>query len=214
MVDPSTQALSYTVPPPTAAPRRYQLHVPELSTVCSFRIVHAAKEYIHQASLVFEEQAHKLNLYLKAIVPLPTSIESFTFLRSPHVDKQSKEQFEIRRHKRLVTIQLDEQRRAHEERQVLKLMARTTGMVSPRVTITYRVPAGVEVRTMTFRGKEGRGEGRAPERDVVWETDLADEDPYAAEDEDFELTEEDALWGEDGVGESEAQHEKRGQQRE
>jgi len=37
-------------------------------------------------------------------VPLPTRIEKFTVLRSPHVDKRSREQFEIRTHKRLVDV--------------------------------------------------------------------------------------------------------------
>jgi small subunit ribosomal protein S10 len=37
-------------------------------------------------------------------VPLPTEKNSFTVLRSPHVDKKSREQFEIRTHKRLVDI--------------------------------------------------------------------------------------------------------------
>ena len=37
-------------------------------------------------------------------VPLPTRIERFTVNRSPHVDKKSLEQFEIRTHKRLLDI--------------------------------------------------------------------------------------------------------------
>jgi len=37
-------------------------------------------------------------------VPLPTRITKYTVLRSPHVDKKSREQFEMRRHKRLVDI--------------------------------------------------------------------------------------------------------------
>lgn len=37
-------------------------------------------------------------------VPLPTKISKYTVLRSPHVDKKSREQFEIRTHKRLVDI--------------------------------------------------------------------------------------------------------------
>ena len=38
-------------------------------------------------------------------VPLPTRIERYTVLRSPHVDKKSREQFEIRTHKRLIDIE-------------------------------------------------------------------------------------------------------------
>ena len=37
-------------------------------------------------------------------VPLPTRIERYTVLRSPHIDKKSREQFEIRTHKRLIDI--------------------------------------------------------------------------------------------------------------
>jgi small subunit ribosomal protein S10 len=37
-------------------------------------------------------------------IPLPTRISKFTVLRSPHVDKKSREQFEIRTHKRLIDI--------------------------------------------------------------------------------------------------------------
>lgn len=37
-------------------------------------------------------------------IPLPTKIERFTVNRSPHVDKKSREQFEIRTHKRLIDI--------------------------------------------------------------------------------------------------------------
>lgn|SRR5690606_9658022 len=37
-------------------------------------------------------------------VPLPTKIERFTVLRSPFIDKDSREQFEIRTHKRLIDV--------------------------------------------------------------------------------------------------------------
>jgi small subunit ribosomal protein S10 len=37
-------------------------------------------------------------------IPLPTILNKFTVLRSPHVDKKSREQFEIRTHKRLLDI--------------------------------------------------------------------------------------------------------------
>ena len=37
-------------------------------------------------------------------IPLPTKINKYTVLRSPHVDKKSREQFEIRTHKRLIDI--------------------------------------------------------------------------------------------------------------
>ncbi len=37
-------------------------------------------------------------------VPLPTRISKYTVLRSPHVDRKSREQFEIRTHKRIIDI--------------------------------------------------------------------------------------------------------------
>jgi small subunit ribosomal protein S10 len=37
-------------------------------------------------------------------IPLPTKFSLFTVLRSPHVDKKSREQFEVRVHKRLIDI--------------------------------------------------------------------------------------------------------------
>ncbi len=37
-------------------------------------------------------------------IPLPTKISRYTVLRSPHIDKKSREQFEMRVHKRLVDI--------------------------------------------------------------------------------------------------------------
>ncbi len=37
-------------------------------------------------------------------IPLPTTINKYTVLRGPHIDKKSREQFEIRTHKRLIDI--------------------------------------------------------------------------------------------------------------
>ena len=37
-------------------------------------------------------------------VPLPTRIEKFTVIRGPHIDKRSREQFELRTHKRVVDV--------------------------------------------------------------------------------------------------------------
>lgn len=37
-------------------------------------------------------------------IPLPTRIERYTVLRSPHIDRKSREQFEIRTHKRLIDM--------------------------------------------------------------------------------------------------------------
>lgn len=50
------------------------------------------------------ETARKTGASVRGPVPLPTRINKYTVLRSPHVDKKSREQFEIRTHKRLVDI--------------------------------------------------------------------------------------------------------------
>ena len=48
--------------------------------------------------------AKKTGARVAGPIPLPTRIHKYTVLRSPHVDKKSREQFEIRVHKRLVDI--------------------------------------------------------------------------------------------------------------
>ena len=50
------------------------------------------------------ETAKRTGADVRGPVPLPTRIERFTVLRSPHIDKKSREQFEIRTHKRLMDI--------------------------------------------------------------------------------------------------------------
>lgn len=50
------------------------------------------------------DTARKTGTRIVGPVPLPTKISRFTILRSPHVDKKSREQFEIRTHKRLIDI--------------------------------------------------------------------------------------------------------------
>ncbi|HOV87335.1 MAG TPA: 30S ribosomal protein S10 [Syntrophobacteraceae bacterium] len=48
--------------------------------------------------------AKKTGARVAGPIPLPTKIQRYTVLRSPHVDKKSREQFEIRIHKRLIDI--------------------------------------------------------------------------------------------------------------
>ena len=50
------------------------------------------------------ETAKRTGAEVRGPIPLPTRIEKYTVLRSPHVDKKSREQFEIRTHKRLLDI--------------------------------------------------------------------------------------------------------------
>jgi len=48
--------------------------------------------------------AKRTGAQVRGPIPLPTRIERFTVLRSPHIDKKSREQFEIRTHKRVLDI--------------------------------------------------------------------------------------------------------------
>ncbi len=48
--------------------------------------------------------AKRAGATVRGPIPLPTKIEKFTVLRGPHIDKKSREQFEIRTHKRLLDI--------------------------------------------------------------------------------------------------------------
>lgn len=50
------------------------------------------------------ETARRTGARIKGPIPLPTRINKFCVLRSPHVDKKSREQFEIRTHKRIMDI--------------------------------------------------------------------------------------------------------------
>jgi small subunit ribosomal protein S10 len=50
------------------------------------------------------ETARRTGAKVAGPIPLPTRIAKFTVLRSPHVDKKSREQFEIRTHKRMIDI--------------------------------------------------------------------------------------------------------------
>ena len=50
------------------------------------------------------ETAKRTGAKVAGPIPLPSRIEKFTVNRSPHIDKKSREQFEIRTHKRLLDI--------------------------------------------------------------------------------------------------------------
>ena len=66
------------------------------------------KAYDHrlldQSAAQIVETAQRTGADVVGPVPLPTRIEKFTVNRSPHVDKKSREQFEMRTHKRLLDI--------------------------------------------------------------------------------------------------------------
>ena len=59
---------------------------------------------LDQSALEIVDTAKRTGAEVHGPIPLPTRIERYTVLRSPHIDKKSREQFEIRTHKRLIDI--------------------------------------------------------------------------------------------------------------
>jgi small subunit ribosomal protein S10 len=66
------------------------------------------KAYDHklldQSAKEIVETANRTGARVAGPIPLPTAISRYTVLRSPNIDKKSREQFEIRTHKRLLDI--------------------------------------------------------------------------------------------------------------
>jgi small subunit ribosomal protein S10 len=73
------------------------------------------------------EHAKRTNAQVCGPIPVPTRVERYTVLRSPHIDKKSREQFEMRTHKRVIDI--------------FEPSARTIDALSRLI-----VPAGVSVK--------------------------------------------------------------------
>jgi small subunit ribosomal protein S10 len=59
---------------------------------------------LDQSALEIMDTAKRTGAKVSGPIPLPTRVNRWTVLRSPHVDKKSREQFEIRTHKRLMDI--------------------------------------------------------------------------------------------------------------
>src|SRR4029079_5748603 len=59
---------------------------------------------IDQSALEIVETAKRTGAVVRGPVPLPTSVQRFCLLRSPHIDKTSRDQLEIRTHLRLMDI--------------------------------------------------------------------------------------------------------------
>ena len=59
---------------------------------------------LDQSAIEIVETAKRTGARVAGPIPLPTHISRYTVLRGPHVDKKSREQFEIRTHKRLLDI--------------------------------------------------------------------------------------------------------------
>ena len=80
----------------------------EIMVINSQKIRIRLKAYDHrlldQSTKEIVDTAKRTGARVAGPIPLPTSINKFCVLRSPHVDKKSREQFEIRTHKRLLDI--------------------------------------------------------------------------------------------------------------
>ena len=76
--------------------------------VTSQKIRIRLKAYDHQlldrSALDIVDTVQRTGAKVAGPIPLPTRINRYTVLRSPHVDKKSREQFQIRTHKRLMDI--------------------------------------------------------------------------------------------------------------
>ena len=59
---------------------------------------------LDQSTAEIVTTAKRTGAAVRGPIPLPTRIEKFTVLRSPHIDTKSREQFEIRTHRRLLDI--------------------------------------------------------------------------------------------------------------
>lgn len=59
---------------------------------------------LDQSTKEIVDTARRTGARVAGPIPLPTRVNRYTVLRSPHVDKKSREQFEVRTHKRLLDI--------------------------------------------------------------------------------------------------------------
>ena len=79
-------------------------------------------ELVEQSSRAIVQTVVKAGAKVSGPVPLPTRINKYTVLRSPHIDKKAREQFEMRTHKRLIDI-LDPTQKVVEALMKLELPA-------------------------------------------------------------------------------------------
>ena len=61
-------------------------------------------EVVDKSAADIVDTAKRTGARVAGPIPLPTRIERYTVLRSPHIDKKAREQFEIRTHKRILFI--------------------------------------------------------------------------------------------------------------
>ena len=79
-------------------------------------------DLIEQSSKAIVQTVVRAGAKVSGPIPLPTRINKYTVLRSPHVNKKAREQFEMRTHKRLIDI-LDPTPKVVEDLMKLELPA-------------------------------------------------------------------------------------------
>src|ERR1044071_8214505 len=89
---------------PPARPSSYQQRVPSMAGRIRIRLKAFDHAVIDQASADIVRTAEKTGAQVSGPIPLPTKTQRWTVLRSPHVDKKSREQFELKTHKRVIDI--------------------------------------------------------------------------------------------------------------
>ena len=92
---------------------------------------------LDQSTTEIVETAKRTGVRLAGPIPLPTAKNKWTVLRSPHVDKKSREQFEIRTHKRLIDI--------------LQPTTKTIEALNKGLSL----PPGVEIKIRVLPGSSG-----------------------------------------------------------
>ena len=92
---------------------------------------------LDQSTREIVDTAKRTGAQVAGPIPLPTRISKYTVNRSPHVDKKSRDQFEIRTHKRLLDI-----------------LNPTQNTVDTLMRLD--LPAGVDVEIKVFSGKGNR----------------------------------------------------------
>jgi small subunit ribosomal protein S10 len=81
------------------------MEVPQVSSQkIRIRLKGYDHEVVDQSSKLIVDTAQKTGARVSGPIPLPTERSLYTVIRSPHKDKDSREQFEMRTHKRLIDI--------------------------------------------------------------------------------------------------------------
>src|SRR4051794_23430417 len=96
-------------------------------------------EVLERTAQEIVRTAQDTKAIVKGPIPLPTRIERYTVLRSPHIDRKSREQFEIRTHKRLIDI------------------LQPTGKTIEALNKGLALPPGVEIKIHIRPGGSGGG---------------------------------------------------------